>query len=70
MGVSLERAAGALAPSSSAVGGSAQDDWFNVDAHEWFLDMIREHEDSEVATDRVGPPLSLWLETIRRVVVE
>ena len=32
MGVSLERAAGALAPSSSAVGGAAQENRFNVDA--------------------------------------
>ena len=33
--------------------------------------MIREHEEFEVETDRVGePPLSFWTETVRQVVVE
>ena len=41
------------------------------DAHEWFLDMIREHEEFEVETDRVGePPMPFWSETVRQVVVE
>jgi hypothetical protein len=41
------------------------------EAHEWFLDQMREHEEFEVETDRVGePPLSFWSETVRRVVVE
>ena len=39
------------------------------DAHEWFLRMMREHEEFEVETDVVGP-LSFWSETVRRVVVE
>ena len=39
------------------------------DAHEWFLGLVREHEEFEVETDRVGP-LSFWSETVRRVVVE
>ena len=41
------------------------------DVHEWFLEMMREHEEFEVETDRAGePPLSLWSETVRRVMVE
>ena len=41
------------------------------DAHEWFLDMMREHEEFEVETDRAGePPLSFWSETVRGVMVE
>ena len=38
------------------------------DVHEWFLEMMREHDEFEVDTDRVGP-LSFWSETVRRVVV-
>jgi len=41
------------------------------DAHEWFLSMMREHEEFEVETDREGePPFSFWSETVRWVVVE
>ncbi len=41
------------------------------DAHDWFLRMMREHEEFEVETDRAGePPLSFWSETVRRVMVE
>ena len=41
------------------------------DAHAWFLEMMREHEEFEVETDRVGePPLSFWSETVRGVMVE
>ena len=41
------------------------------DAHDWFLDMLREHEEFVVETDRSGePPLSFWSETVRQVVVE
>ena len=36
--------------------------------HDWFPSMMREHEQFEVETDRVGP-LSFWSETVRRVVV-
>ena len=33
--------------------------------------MIRQHEEFEVETDRVGePPLSFWTETVRGVMVE
>ena len=39
------------------------------DAHEWFLRMMAEREEFEVATDRAGP-LSFWSETVRQVVVE
>ncbi len=41
------------------------------DAHEWFLEMMRQHEEFEVETDRAGePPLSFWSETVRGVMVE
>ena len=41
------------------------------DAREWFLGMMRAHEEFEVETDRPGePPLSFWSETVRQVVVE
>ncbi len=41
------------------------------EVHEWFIDMMREHEEFEVETDRAGePPLSFWSETVRQVVVE
>ena len=41
------------------------------DAHDWFLGMMREHEEFEVETNRAGePPFSFWSETVRRVVVE
>ena len=40
-------------------------------AHDWFLRMMREHEEFEVETDRAEePPLPFWSETVRRVVVE
>ena len=42
-----------------------------LEAHEWFLGMMRVHEEFEVETDKAGePPLSFWTETVRRVVVE
>ena len=41
------------------------------EVHDWFLGMMREHEEFEVETDRVGElPLPFWAETIRTVVVE
>ncbi len=41
------------------------------EAHEWFLDMLREHEEFEVETNVAGePPLRFWSETVRQVVVE
>ena len=40
-------------------------------AHEWFIDMLRDNEEFEVETDRVGePPPSFWSETVRGVMVE
>ncbi len=40
------------------------------EANEWFLEMMRKHEEFEVETDRTGePPLSFWSETVRGVVV-
>ncbi len=41
------------------------------EAHEWFLRMMREHEEFEVETDNPGePPLPFFSETVRQVVVE
>ena len=41
------------------------------EAHEWFLQMMRAHDEFEVETDKAGePPLSSWSETVRQVVVE
>ena len=41
------------------------------EAHEWFLCMMRDHEEFEVETDEPGePPLSFWSETVRGVMVE
>ncbi len=40
------------------------------EANEWFLEMIREHEEFVVETDRAGEwPVPFWSETVRRVVV-
>ncbi len=41
------------------------------EAHDWFLRMMREHEEFEVETDGAGElPMPFWSETVRRVVVE
>ena len=41
------------------------------EAHDWFLKMMREHEEFEIETDRVGePPMPFWSETVGQVVVE
>ena len=41
------------------------------EANEWFIDMMRTHEEFEVETDEPGePPLSFWTETVRGVMVE
>jgi len=41
------------------------------EANEWFIDMLRDHEEFEVETDEPGElPLSFWSETVRGVVVE
>ena len=40
-------------------------------AHEWFLGMMRAHEEFEVETDVEGEwPVPFWSETVRTVVVE
>ena len=42
-----------------------------LDAHDWFLLMMRSHDEFVVETDKAGePPLSFWSETVRRGVVE
>jgi hypothetical protein len=39
--------------------------------HDWFLEMMREHEEFEVETARAGEwPVPFSSETVRRVVVE
>ncbi len=41
------------------------------EAHDWFLLMMRSHDEFEVETDKAGePPLSFWSETVRGVMVE
>ena len=41
------------------------------EAHDWFLRMMRAHEEFEVETDRAGePPMPFWSETVRTVLVE
>ncbi len=40
------------------------------EAHDWFLLMMRSHDEFVVETDRAGEwPLPFWSETVRRVVV-
>jgi len=39
--------------------------------NEWFIDMLREHEEFEVETDKAGEaPMPFWSDTVRQVVVE
>ncbi len=41
------------------------------EAHDWFLLMMRSHDEFVVETDRAGePPLPFWSETVRGVMVE
>ncbi len=41
------------------------------EAHDWFLGMMRTHEEFEVETDVPGEwPVPVCSETVRRVVVE
>ncbi len=41
------------------------------EANQWFIDMMYDHEEFEVETDRAGEaPLSFWSETVRGVMVE
>ena len=41
------------------------------EAHEWSLEMMREHEQFEVETDKAGElPMPFWSETVKRVRVE
>ncbi len=42
-----------------------------IEAHEWFLRMMHEHEEFEVETDWAGEwPVPFVSETVRWVVVE
>ena len=39
------------------------------EAHDWFLLMMRSHDEFVVETDQEGePPLPFWSETVRTVV--
>ena len=39
------------------------------EAHDWFLGMMRTHEEFEVETDESGEwPMPFWSETVRTVV--
>ena len=41
------------------------------EAHDWFIEMMKQYEKFEVETDRAGePPLSFSSETVRGVMVE
>ncbi len=41
------------------------------EAHDWFLLMMRSHDEFVVETDKAGEsPLPFWSDTVRRVVVE
>ena len=41
------------------------------EAHEWFLEMMRENEEFEVMTNKPGEwPMPFCSETVRRVVVK
>ena len=41
------------------------------EAHDWFLQMMRAHDEFVVETDKAGePPVPFASETVRRVVVE
>ncbi len=41
------------------------------EAHDWFLGMMRVHEEFVVETDKAGEaPMPFWSDTVRRVVVE
>ncbi len=41
------------------------------EAHDWFLEMMREHDEFVVETDKAGEaPMPFWSETVRKVVVE
>ena len=42
-----------------------------LEVHDWFIDMMRTHEEFEVETDKAGEwPMPFWSDTVRRVVVE
>ena len=41
------------------------------EAHDWFLLMMRSHDEFVVETDKAGePPMPFWSETVRQVVVD
>ncbi len=41
------------------------------EAHDWFLQMMRSHDEFVVETDKAGEaPMPFWSETVRQVVVE
>ncbi len=41
------------------------------EAHDWFLLMMRSHDEFVVETDRAGEaPMPFWSDTVRQVVLE
>ncbi len=41
------------------------------EAHDWFLMMMRAHDEFVVETDKAGEaPMPFWSETVRQVAVE
>ena len=61
-----------IAPTEVSFGPSPRYGIHNArEAHDWFLKMMREHEEFEVETDKPGEwPMPFSSETVRRVVVE
>ena len=41
------------------------------EAHDWFIEMMKQYEEFEVETDMAGElPMPFWSETVRRVLVK
>ena len=41
------------------------------EAHDWFIEMMKQYEEFEVETDMAGElPMAFWSETVRRVLVK
>ena len=41
------------------------------EAHDWFIEMMKQHEEFEVETDQAGElPIPFWSETVRGVMLE
>ena len=41
-----------------------------LEAHDWFIEMMKQYDEFVVETDKAGePPMPFWSETVRQVVV-